>query len=190
MVNMVEFLVSCSGKNLTGLCMLTITESLDSIGKILIARRETIGLAESVTAGNLQAAFSLAQDATRFFQGGITTYNLGQKARHLHIDPIAAENCNCVSPVIAQQMARRARRIFSADWGIGITGYAAPLPEWEVDTLLFAYYSIVYKQKVIEEDKLESAVMPMKKVQDFYIQEVVNKLKNVVNRMNQTEFTR
>ena len=74
---------------------------VNTIKDILCQRKQTIAVAESVTAGHLQAALSSAVEASHFFQGGITAYNLGQKCRHLQVNPISAEGCNCVSEEVA-----------------------------------------------------------------------------------------
>ncbi|MEO5601480.1 MAG: nicotinamide-nucleotide amidohydrolase family protein [Cyclobacteriaceae bacterium] len=104
-------------------------KALEILKNYLVTRNQTISVAESVTSGHLQAALSLANQATAFFHGGITAYNLGQKARHLSVNPIHALGCNCVSEKVAEEMAINVRRLFSSDWSIGITGYAAPVPE-------------------------------------------------------------
>src|SRR4051794_20552902 len=101
---------------------------INRIKDLLIQRHQTISVAESVTAGLLQLSLSSAENALDFFQGGITAYNLGQKARHLHIDPIYALSCNCVSDRIADMLALNVCDLFSSDWGIGITGYASAVP--------------------------------------------------------------
>ena len=43
---------------------------IQSIMKILLQRRQTIAVAESVTAGHLQVALASAENASQFFQGG------------------------------------------------------------------------------------------------------------------------
>lgn len=48
----------------------------DHIKTILIERKQTVAVAESVTAGLLQVRLSLAENAREFFQGGITAYNV------------------------------------------------------------------------------------------------------------------
>src|SRR5690242_7796876 len=60
---------------------------LQNIADALVNRGETIALAESVTSGLLMVEMSLAKNATSFFQGGITAYNIGQKTRQLSVDP-------------------------------------------------------------------------------------------------------
>ncbi len=108
--------------------MLYNEEHIKSIADFMLSRKYTLAVAESVTAGHLQAALSTAEDATLFFQGGITAYNIHQKYVHLNIDPVHAITCNCVSTQVAEEMAESVCRIFGSDWGIGITGYASPLP--------------------------------------------------------------
>lgn len=118
----------------------------DRIGKILLEKKQTLAIAESVTAGHLQVAFSLATDAMDFFQGGITVYNLGQKTRHLQVEPVHALACNCVSEKVAAEMARHVAGLFLSDWGIAITGYASPVPEKNI-TRLFACYAVYFREK-------------------------------------------
>jgi nicotinamide-nucleotide amidase len=155
--------------------MQSLTTILDTVRKKLVANCDTLGVAESVTSGNLQAACSLAKEATEFFQGGLTLYNTGQKSRHLHIDPIAAERTNCVSEKIAQSMATGACRFFSSDWGIGITGYAAPVPPLKINNTLFAWYAIAHGDAIVISEKIETSKMAMDKVQHFYVRIVLKR---------------
>lgn len=151
-------------------------------GKKILARNETLAVAESVTSGLLQAAFSLVPDASKFLQGGITAYNLGQKYRHLLIEPIHAEQCNCVSGKIAEQMAMHVCDMFSSHWGLGITGYAAPVPE--SGDKLFAYYAIAYKGKIVAADimKPQEDETPFN-VQLFYTNQLAEALSKQVGQM-------
>lgn len=150
------------------------TKNINSIKEMLVKRLETLAVAESVTAGYLQAAMATAQDASQFYQGGLTAYNLGQKCRHLLIEPIHAEACNCVSDRIAREMALNVCTLFQSDWGIGITGYAAPVPE--SDKKLFAFYAIAHKGEIIAENKLEAFKDEPLTVQLFYVNEILKDL--------------
>lgn len=153
---------------------MTDRHELNAIKDFLLARKETIAVAESVTAGFLQAAFSLASEAMQFFHGGITVYNAGQKYRHLGIDPIYAMACSSVSERVSREMALNVCRLFSSDWGIGITGFASPVPE--SGNQLFAYYAIALKGKIVKEDKMTAAKDDPEKVQQFYVRQVMNEL--------------
>ena len=152
-------------------------KELADIKDYLISNGQTLSVAESVTSGHLQAALSLPSDASKFFQGGIVTYNLGQKSRHLHVDPIHAANCNSVSSNIADQMALGSLSLFSSDWSIGITGYAAPFPEWGVKDL-FAYYALGFRGNVVGRGKVESVDKGLFEVQVSFACQVLHKFSN------------
>src|SRR5690242_2371309 len=126
---------------------------IDSIGTKFKNKNLSVAVAESVTSGLLQAAFSNADGASLFFQGGITAYNIGQKCRHLLVEPLHAIECNCVSEKISQQIAVNITRLFVSDYGIGITGYAAKLPEKNIHEL-FAYYAISAREKILQSGKI------------------------------------
>jgi PncC family amidohydrolase len=126
---------------------------INNIKDLLIKKEQTLAVAESVTAGFLQSAFSMVPDAKDYFHGGITTYNIGQKARHLEVDPIHALSCDCVSEKVAVTMALNVNKLFSSDWGIAITGYASPLPEKDQYDL-FAFYSIAFRDEIKSQGKI------------------------------------
>jgi nicotinamide-nucleotide amidase len=140
---------------------------ITNIKEILIAREESIAVAESVTAGSLQLALSSAENASVFFQGGITAYNIGQKARHLHVDPIHAQSCNSVSAKIAETLALNVILLFNSDWGVGITGYAAPVPELNIRDL-FVFYCIAFGDKCVITKKLECQEKSPQQAQLYY----------------------
>ena len=124
-------------------------EEIEGIKNALLRTQRTIAVAESVTAGLLQNAFSQATDARKFFQGGITVYNIAQKFKHLGVEPIAAEAENGVSQSIANQLATNVGDLFGSHIGVGIVGYSAPVPEMGI-ALPFAYYAICSGGRLIE----------------------------------------
>lgn len=148
------------------------TTDIAEIRDFMVANHQTLAVAESVTSGHLQAALSLANEASRFFQGGITVYNLGQKARHLHVNPIHATTCNSVSQMIADQMALQTISLFSSDWSIAVTGYASPLPEMGI-TDLYAFYAIAFRQSIVSRGQLKSDDLGMFEVQMNYTRELL-----------------
>jgi nicotinamide-nucleotide amidase len=148
---------------------------INLIGKALIDRNETISVAESVTAGHLQLALSLGENARQYFQGGITAYNIGQKSRLLNVEPIHAENCNCVSNLVAEQMAFRSLKIFTSAWSIGVTGYAAPVPECNINSL-FAYYAIYHNYQLVISEKINSSYTQVLEVQEDFVNIILDKL--------------
>lgn len=153
------------------------TSCLNQIKDLLIKKAATVSVAESVTSGYLQAAFSSAEEATRFFQGGITAYNNGQKCRHLQVEPIHAETCDCVSEKVSSEMALGSNLLFSSEYAIGITGYAnvaAGQPNGGEDESLFAFLAIAQKQDIILVRKLTSSKKSMIDVQLDYTNQALS----------------
>jgi PncC family amidohydrolase len=151
-------------------------EQINAVKDLLVNNEETIAVAESVTAGHLQAAFSAGVEASKYFQGGITAYNIGQKARHLHIDPILGSKVNCVAAKIAHTMAVEVSKMFASDYGIGITGYASIVPECEEEGL-FAFFSLAYKNEIVLTKKLTSPQKHPYEVQVDYSRQVIQNVR-------------
>ena len=116
-------------------------EAAKMIGELLKSRGERIAVAESISAGNIQAALSSNSWASDYFEGGITAYSLRQKVNLLGIDEQKAREVNCVSQDIARDMAVAVSLKFGTDYGIGTTGYAEP---WGEIKEPHAYYSIAH----------------------------------------------
>lgn len=140
---------------------------LDIISAACEKQKVTIATAESVTSGCLQLLFSNALNARKFFQGGITVYNGAQKTRHLNVEPIYAEGCQCVDAKVSLEMARNVCNLFCCEIGIGITGFATLVPEEHIDELT-AFVAIVRQGAVL----LETEIRPTdKNVQGLQVQE-------------------
>lgn len=126
---------------------------LEKISYYLMDRREKISIAESVTSGFVQLAFSQMQDASQFFVGGITAYSLEEKIKQLDIQPEEARAVNCVSRSITETMALNVAEKFGTEWSIATTGYAKATPESDYE--IFAFYSISYRGEIILSDRIE-----------------------------------
>ena len=153
----------------------------DLISKELVSRRQTVAVAESVTAGQLQTCLSLADKALDFFEGGLTAYNIGQKAKHLEVDPIHAAATNCVSEIIASKMANQVAISFGSNWGIGITGYASPVPEKNIEEL-FACFAISLGQQIIFAETIRCKKQSPLDVRLFYTKQVLQKFHELIRQ--------
>ena len=167
--------------------IMTITEDLVSdIAATMIANKENISVAESVSSGLLQLCFSQGKDASEFFQGGMTVYTLNQKVKHLNVDEEEASQFNCVSPHIAETMALNVAKKFESNWSVAITGYANPVPESEEE--LFAYFSIAYNGTIIHTEKLElHPEINSLNAQFRYTESILECLKNELSKRKQNE---
>lgn len=147
-------------------------EYLDYICDHCLAHGLTMAVAESVTAGYLQVHFSRATGATKFFQGGITAYNTGQKTKHLQVEPIHAQSSNAVSPQVAAQMALGVCMLFNCNVGVAVTGYATPVPELGIEEL-FAFYAIACKGRIIASGKIKPSLKDPDQVMQEYSRQII-----------------
>ncbi len=147
---------------------------LNNIAKHLLSTSQTVAVAESVTSGLLQFAFGSMENAEKFYNGGLTAYNVAQKFKHLNVDPIHAIRCNCVSQKTADEMALQVAALFNSGWGIGITGYATPVPE--SGNKIFAYFSISTDNQIKAGGKIESRELQPPQPQITYVHEVIQEL--------------
>ena len=108
--------------------------------------RLTLAVAESMTCGHVQSKIGEISGASDFFLGGITTYTLDEKVRHLGVERAGARRTNCVSPEVAAQMARGVCALFDSDLGVATTGYAEPSPKNRV-VAPFAWWAVAHRRR-------------------------------------------
>jgi nicotinamide-nucleotide amidase len=110
----------------------TPAEVVDLAARVLaLARRHrlTIAVAESLTGGQLAAAFTAVPGASAVFRGSVTAYATDLKASVLGVDAVLLASSGAVHPEVARQMAQGVRRVCRADVGIATTGVAGPDPQ-------------------------------------------------------------
>ena len=129
-------------------------DKIDKISDLLIKQGKTLAVAESCTSGLIQNILSQAKQATLFYQGGMTLYNLGQKAKHLNVNPITSETCNSVSKEVAEKMAIEVAMTFNAELGVAITGYAQPMPKLSINSC-YAYIALTEGTKIMFSKKIK-----------------------------------
>ncbi len=134
---------------------LELNNALESIKKFCISTEAGIAVAESVTSGLLQNMLGSTEEASRFFEGGITTYNCIQKMDHLLIPYSECSPCKGIALEIANKMAIGICDAFNTNIGLSLTGYASPIPELEIYDL-FAYGAIAHNGKIIFSEKLKT----------------------------------
>lgn len=151
---------------------------LDRLSSTLRAQKLTIAVAESCTAGLLQNVLSQAEGSMSFFQGGMTVYNIGQKAKQLNVNPIFAVQNNAVSKDIAEKMALEIAQKFNAELGVAITGYAQPVPEENICSC-FAYIAFSKNSKVILSKRiLGDPQRSLSANQSVYVEKIIKELLN------------
>jgi len=100
---------------------------------------EKLAIAESLTCGSIQKIIGQTSGISSFFVGGITTYSLATKCKLLQVDKKHAQSVNCVSELVARQMAVGTCELFAVNISIATTGYAEPT---SAEKIPFAYIAV------------------------------------------------
>jgi nicotinamide-nucleotide amidase len=95
----------------------------------LVARRQSVAVAESLTGGLLAAAFVEVAGASRVFRGGLIAYATDLKATLADVPTELLQQRGPVDPDVAVALAQGARHRCGATWGIATTGVAGPEPQ-------------------------------------------------------------
>jgi nicotinamide-nucleotide amidase len=86
----------------------------------------TISAAESVSAGYLSYLLTQVPGSSQVFKGSIVCYSLSAKQKFFKIAKPLLDKSQGVSAEVTALLAKRVKKLFSADIGVGITGFAGP----------------------------------------------------------------
>jgi nicotinamide-nucleotide amidase len=98
----------------------------ETIAARLIARRETVAVAESSTGGLIAAALLAIPGASAYFLGGAVVYTKAARAALLGIGNADMAGMRAATEAYALLIARRVRERHDAIWGLGETGATGP----------------------------------------------------------------
>ncbi len=96
------------------------------VGALLLARAQTVSVAESCTGGGLGRLLTAIPGSSSYFWGGVISYDNRVKEGLLGVDSQVLATCGAVSAEVAEAMAVGVRDRLGTDWGISITGIAGP----------------------------------------------------------------
>lgn len=94
--------------------------------RLLDERKLTIASAESLTAGLIAHRLSQVPGASKWLQGGLVTYDIGWKIKHLGVAQSTIDAHGVVSKEVAEEMAVGCREKFGVDLAVSSTGLAGP----------------------------------------------------------------
>ncbi len=102
-------------------------ETIESnIGKLLIAAKQSLSVAESCTGGFLSHLITSVAGSSQYFKGGIISYHNDVKTAQLNVSPSLVETHGVVSEEVAEAMAKGVKMKLSTDWALASTGVAGP----------------------------------------------------------------
>jgi nicotinamide-nucleotide amidase len=102
-------------------------DTLDAVlVQMLRERRETVGVAESLTGGLLGATLTQSPGASDVFRGGIVAYATDLKGALLGVSEQLLSDEGAVSAQVAAAMAAGVRERLGTTYGLALTGVAGP----------------------------------------------------------------
>lgn len=106
--------------------MQELNDLAEVIGAQLKARKETVAVAESSSAGLVSAALLGVAGASAYYLGGAVVYTAKARVLLMDIPKEALTGMRSASEPYAMLLARTARERFGATWGVSETGAAGP----------------------------------------------------------------
>ena len=148
-------------KSQLGSSIFSVTEENleEVIVKLLTARHETLGVAESCTGGLLANRITNVAGASKVFVAGYVCYANQAKIGMLDVDPKLIEKHGAVSEPVARALAERAGACARSTFALATTGTAGPTggsPEKPVGTVYIALAGpneIVVKKLFLPSDR-------------------------------------
>jgi nicotinamide-nucleotide amidase len=98
----------------------------EQVAQRLIARKQTIAVAESSTGGLVSAALLAVPGASAYFLGSAVVYTRDARRILMEIPDEAMTSIRSASEAYAKLLAERIRQRFAADWGLSETGATGP----------------------------------------------------------------
>ena len=98
----------------------------EQIAAKLIARKQTIAVAESSTGGLIAASLLAVPGASAYFLGGAVVYTRDARRVLMDISDEGMRGFRSSSEPYAKLLAEQMRGRFNSDWGLSETGAAGP----------------------------------------------------------------
>ncbi|MGI9147637.1 MAG: CinA family protein [Chloroflexota bacterium] len=128
----------------------------NSIAKLLIDRKETIGVAESSAGGLIAAGLLSVPGASAYFLGGVVVYTRASRNALLAIPEAALEGTRASTQPYALLLARTARERLSTTWAVAETGATGPTGNRYGDPAGHACVAVVGPGEIAAVDTLET----------------------------------
>lgn len=96
------------------------------LGELLIKNKKTLSVAESCTSGLLSSLITKVSGSSKYYKGGVITYQDVIKENIFSIDPSFINTYTSVSKEVVSEMAEKCRLTFDSDFSVATSGYAGP----------------------------------------------------------------
>jgi len=106
--------------------MKEIVRIAEQVAAKLIARKQTIAVAESTTGGLISASLLAVPGASAYFLGGAVVYTRDARRILMDISEEGMKGFRSASEPYAKLLAEQMRSRFGSDWGLSETGATGP----------------------------------------------------------------
>lgn len=120
----------------------------DTVIQLAAQKKQTLCVAESLTAGMIGSTLARVPGASKAFLGGVITYTNQMKEKLLGVSPQLLKEHGAVSHQCAGAMAQGLKHITKADFALGVTGVAGPGPDDEQNPEGLVFIALADKEKV------------------------------------------
>lgn len=135
------------------------------LAALLVARRQTIAVAESSSGGLISAALLAVPGASAYYLGGAVVYTRRARHRLLDLKREDVVGLKSASEPYAAVLAETARQRFSASWGLSETGASGPTGNPYGDAAGHSCFAVAGREAVLARtletgcsDRLENMV--------------------------------
>jgi nicotinamide-nucleotide amidase len=98
----------------------------EQIAARLVARKQTVAVAESSTGGLISAALLAVPGASAYFLGSAVVYTREARRILMDVPDDGMKGIRSASEPYARLLANQIRKRFSSDWGLSETGATGP----------------------------------------------------------------
>ena len=98
----------------------------ESIGKLLLANKFSLSVAESCTGGFIASKIVSVAGSSKYFEGGIVSYSYDTKQNLLNVKKETLETFGAVSEECVKEMCKGVLERFKTTYSIAVSGIAGP----------------------------------------------------------------
>ena len=119
------------------------------VGNLLKQRNQTVATAESCTGGFIGHLLSKHAGSSKFYTGGIISYDNRIKTEFLEVPPTILQTVGAVSKEAVEQMAIAVREKMNTDYSISVSGIMGPSGQTDEKPLGMVWVGVANRERVV-----------------------------------------
>ena len=119
------------------------------VGNLLKQKNQTVATAESCTGGFIGHLLSKHAGSSKFYTGGIISYDNRIKTEFLEVPPTILQTVGAVSKEAVEQMAIAVRAKMNTDYSISVSGIMGPSGQTDEKPLGMVWVGVANRERVV-----------------------------------------